>query len=95
MKVIGAKTTVKTSATSDVGRLTKSLKKMKMNNLTFRRFSVGKCGDAFLLRGGYRWIEKGWNRIAMYLERLRTRALKSLEGFLMYAHYGRVGAIPT
>ena len=26
MKVIGAKTTVKTSATSDVGRLTKSLK---------------------------------------------------------------------
>ena len=50
----------------------------------------------------------------MYLERLRTRALKSLEGFLMYvifkasqprgggggggggyAHYGRVGAIPT
>ncbi len=33
--------------------------------------------------------------IAMYLERLRTRALKSLEGFLMYAHYGRVGAIPT
>ena len=34
MKVIDAKTTVKTSATSDVGRLTKSLKKMKMNNLT-------------------------------------------------------------
>ena len=33
--------------------------------------------------------------IAMYIERLRTRALKSLEGFLMYAHYGRVGAIPT
>ena len=31
----------------------------------------------------------------MYLERLRTRALKSLEGFLMYAHYGRVGAIPS
>ena len=47
MKVIGTKTTVKTSATSDVGRLTKSLKKMKMNNLTFRRFSLGKCGDAF------------------------------------------------
>ena len=28
----------------------------------------------------------------MYLERPRT---KSLEGFLMYAHYGCVGAIPT
>ena len=40
MKVIGRKTTVKTSATSDIGRLTKSLKKMKMNNLTFRQFSV-------------------------------------------------------
>ena len=47
MKVIGAKTTVKTSATSDIGRLTKSLKKKKMNNLTFRQFSVSKCGDAF------------------------------------------------
>ena len=46
MKVIGEKTTVKTSATSDIGRLTKSLKKMKMNNLTFRQFSVSKCGDA-------------------------------------------------
>ena len=44
---IGGKTTVKTSATSDIGRLTKSLKKMKMNNLTFRQFSVSKCGDAF------------------------------------------------
>ena len=31
----------------------------------------------------------------MYLEKLRTRALESLEGFLMYTHYGRVGAIPT
>ena len=31
----------------------------------------------------------------MYLERLRTRELESLEGFLMYTHYGRVGAIPT
>ena len=47
MKVIGGITTVKTSATSDIGRLTKSLKKMKMNNLTFRQFSVSKCGDAF------------------------------------------------
>ena len=47
MKVIGEKTTVKTTATSDVGRLTKSLKKMKMNNLTFQQFSVSKCGDAF------------------------------------------------
>ena len=47
MTVIGGKTTVKTSATSDIGRLTKSLKKMKMNNLTFRQFSVSKCGDAF------------------------------------------------
>ena len=46
MKVIGEKTTIKTSATSDIGRLTKSLK-MKMNNLTFRQFSVSKCGDAF------------------------------------------------
>ena len=43
MKVIGGKT----SATTEIGRLTKSLKKMKMNNLTFRQFSVGKCGDAF------------------------------------------------
>ena len=41
------KTTVKTSATTDIGRLTKSLKKMKMNNLTIRQFSVSKCGDAF------------------------------------------------
>ena len=32
MNVIGGKTTVKTSATTDIGRLTKSLKKMKMNN---------------------------------------------------------------
>ena len=47
MKVIGGKTTVNTSATTEIGRLTKSLKKMKMNNLTFRQFSVGKCGDAF------------------------------------------------
>ena len=48
MKVIGGKNTVKTSVTSDVGHLTKSLKKKKkMNNLTFRRFSVSKCGDAF------------------------------------------------
>ena len=31
----------------------------------------------------------------MYLERLRMRALESLEGFLMYTHYGRGGAIPT
>ena len=31
MKVIGGKTMVKTSATTDIGRLTKSLKKMKMN----------------------------------------------------------------
>ena len=48
MKVIGWKTTVKTSATSDIGRLTKSLKKkMKMNHLTFRRFSVSKGGNVF------------------------------------------------
>ena len=47
MKVIGGKTKVKTSATTEKGRLTKSLKKMKMNNLTFRQFSVSKCGDAF------------------------------------------------
>ena len=47
MKVIGGKTMIKTSATSDIGRLTKSLKKMKMNNLTFRQFSVSKCGNAF------------------------------------------------
>ena len=47
MKVIGGKTAVKTSATTDIGRLTKSLKKMKINNLTFRQFSVSKCGDAF------------------------------------------------
>ena len=44
-KVIGEKITIKTSTTSDVGRLTKSLK--MMNNLTFRQFSVSKCGDAF------------------------------------------------
>ncbi len=48
MKVIGWKTIVKTSATSDIGCLTKSLKKKKMNNLTFRQFSVSKCGDAFV-----------------------------------------------
>ena len=53
MKVIGGKIMVKTSATSDVSCLTKSLKKkkkkkkMKMNNLTFQQFSVSKCGDAF------------------------------------------------
>ena len=47
MKVIGGKTTVKTSATTDIGCLTKSVKKMKMNNLTFRQFSVSKCGDTF------------------------------------------------
>ena len=40
MKVIGGKTTVKASATTDIGCLTKSLKKMKMNNLTFRQFFV-------------------------------------------------------
>ena len=32
MKVIGAKTTVKTSATFDIGRLTKSLKEKKKKN---------------------------------------------------------------
>ena len=47
IKVIGGKTTVRTSATSDIGRLTKSLKKMKMNHLTFRRFSVSKGGNVF------------------------------------------------
>ena len=49
MKVIGGKTMVKTSATSDIGRLTKSLKKkkMKMNHLTFRWFSVSKGGNVF------------------------------------------------
>ena len=39
-------------------------------------------------------IEKGWSGIAMYLERLRMQVLKSLECFLMYAHYGRVSTIP-
>ena len=47
MKVIGGKNTVKASVTSDVGHLTKSLKKRKMNNLTFWQFSVSKCGDVF------------------------------------------------
>ena len=48
MKVIGGKNTVKTSVTSDVGHLTKSFKKKKkMNNLTFWRFSVSKCGNTF------------------------------------------------
>ena len=72
MKVIGAKTTFKTSATSDVGHFTKSLKKMKM---TFWQFSVSKCvamNLMMMMMMRYCWIEKGWNRIAMYLERLRT-----------------------
>ena len=49
MKVIGWKTTVKTSAISDIGRLTKSLKKkmMKMNHLTFQWFSVSKGDNVF------------------------------------------------
>ena len=52
MKAIGGKTMVKTSATSNIGHLTNSVKKkkkmmMKMNNLTFWWFSVSKCGDAF------------------------------------------------
>ena len=95
MNVIGGKITIKTSATSDVGRLTKSLKKMKMNNLTVRRFLTAGVALHVRLRRRYRWIEKRSKRIAMCLERLRTRVLESLEGFPMYAHYGRVGAIPT
>ena len=54
MMAIHGKNMVKTSATSDIGHLTKSLKKkkkkkkkMKMNNFTFRQFSVSKCGDTF------------------------------------------------
>ena len=40
MKVIGAKTTVKTSATSDVGRLTKSLKGGRVMNAFFVSYST-------------------------------------------------------
>ena len=40
-------------------------------------------------------MDKRWNRIARGPERYRTRAFESLEGFRMYTHYGRVGAIPT
>ena len=89
MKVIGVKTTVKTSASSDTGRLTKSEDEQFDLSAIF-------CQQVWrFILATWAGIEKGWNRIAMYLERLRTRALKSLEGFLMYAHYGRVGAIPT
>ena len=52
MKVIGGKTTVKTSATSDIGRLTKSLKKMKMNNLTFGSFLSASVAMHFSYVGG-------------------------------------------
>ena len=95
MKETRAKTTMITSASSGVGRLKKSLKKKMMEKSTIRPFFVSKSRDVFQLLGGYRWVEKRWTRIARVPERYRTRAFESLEGFCMYTHYGRVGAIPT
>ena len=66
-----------------------------MNNLTVQPFSGNKSADRLELLGRYRWVEKRLNRVAMCLERPRTQAQGSLEGFCMYTHYGRVGAIPT
>ena len=43
----------------------------------------------------YLGVEKHWSRIAKCLGRLRSRALGSLAGFRMYAHYANVGANPT
>ena len=99
MKVIGGKTMVKTSATSNVGCLTKSLKEdekmKKMNKSKLQPFSGSRSSDAFQPLRGYLSVEKCWNRIAKCPETLRTRAFASLEGFRMYVHYGRVGAIHT
>ena len=69
-QLCGGKTTVKTSG---IGHLTKSLKKMKMNNLTFRQFSVSKCAMHFSYMGGVVGQRKvGISYTCMYLERFRT-----------------------
>ena len=53
MKVIGAKITVKTSATSDIGRLTKSLKEEeRRTNLRFSRFLAVSLAMRFSHLGG-------------------------------------------
>ena len=82
---------IKTLATSNVAHLTKSL---KMNNVT-GGFLSASVTIYVRQHGGYCWIEKRWNTIGMFLERLRTRALESLEGFPMYMHYEHVSTITT
>ena len=53
MKVIGVKITVKTSATSYIGHLTKSLKrKMNVTNLRFSRFLAVSLAMRFSHLGG-------------------------------------------
>ena len=47
MKETRAKTTMITSASSDVGRSKKSLKKKMMDKSTIRPFTVSKSRDAF------------------------------------------------
>ena len=53
MKVIGAKITVKTSATCDIGRLTKSFKEEeRRTNLRFSRFLAVSLAMRFSHLGG-------------------------------------------
>ena len=81
MKETCVKTMMITSASSEVGRLKKSLRKKMMDKWTIRPLSVSKSIDVFYLLGGYRWVDKHWNRIARGPERYRTRAFESLQGF--------------
>ena len=52
MKETRAKTTMISSASSDVGHFKKSLKKKMMDKLTIQPLSVSKSRDVFLLLGG-------------------------------------------
>ena len=71
----------------------------KVAVIALASFDVGRLKeisrDVFKPLRGFRSVETRRNRIAKCPERLRTRAFASLEGFRMYVHYGRVGAIPT
>ena len=88
MKEIGGKTMVNFSHFRHT-----PFDKISYDNWTFRRgFLLASVAMHFSYVGGIA-VQVGIGQL--YLERLRTRALKSLEGFLMYLHNVRIGAIPS
>ena len=93
IKASGVKTTVITSAIFAVGVF--NLKKKKHEQMQRFVISARKSSDVLQLFWGYCWVDIHWSRIAKSLRRLRTRALGSLAGFPMYAHYEHISAIPT